>query len=55
MYVRGKIFAIDFIASSQLSTMKHFGSQVGFHIFMTDNASVIAGVVSSCSTNDATT
>ena len=55
MYVRSKIFLVDFISSSQVSTMKHFGSQVGFHIFMTDNASVIAAVVLSCSTNDATT
>ena len=50
MYVRGKIFLIDFISSSQLSNMKHFGSQAEFHIFMTDNTSVIAAVVSSCST-----
>ena len=55
VYVGGKIFPIDFISSSQLSTMKHFGSQVGFHISMTDNASVIAAVVSSCSKNDVTT
>ena len=54
LYVHGKIFTIDFISSSKLSTMKHFGSQVGFHVFMTENASVIAEIVSSCSTNDAT-
>ena len=39
---------------SHLSTMNHFESHVGFHVFMTDNASITAVVVSSYSTDDAT-
>ena len=46
-YIRGNIFPIDLISSSQLSTMKHFGSYSGAQLLIIPSASVIAIVASS--------
>ena len=46
-YIRGNIFLIDLISSSQLATMKHFECHSGAQLLIILSASVTAVVVSS--------
>ena len=46
-YIQGNVFPIELIFSSQLSTMKHFGSHSGAQLLIILSTSVIAIVVSS--------
>ena len=53
-HLLGKTWPMEFISSSQLSTIKHFGCHSGFQDLRINKTSLTAEVVSSCNANEAT-